>query len=68
VEEQTATTNEIARNVTEAAKGTMEIAHNITGVATVAKSTTDGANDIQQASAELSRMAATLLALANQSK
>jgi two-component system chemotaxis response regulator CheB len=33
VEEQTATTNEIGRNVTEAARGTNEIAKNNTGVA-----------------------------------
>jgi methyl-accepting chemotaxis protein len=63
VEEQTATTNEITRNVSEAAKGSMEIAQNITGVASAAKSTTAGANDTQKASAELSRMAAELLAV-----
>ena len=68
VEEQTATTNEISRNVTEAAKGSTEIAQNITGVAQAAKSTTAGANDTQKASAELSRMAAELLQLANQAK
>jgi len=60
VEEQTATTNEISRNVTEAAKGSTEIAQNITGVATSAKSTTAGANDTQKAAGELSRMAAEL--------
>ena len=65
VEEQTATTNEISRNVTEAAKGSTEIAQSITGVATAAKNTTSGANDTQKASAELSRMAATLQQLAN---
>ena len=67
VEEQTATTNEITRNVAEAAKGSKEIAQNITGVATAAKSTTAGANDTQKASAELSKMAAALQELANQS-
>lgn len=66
VEEQTATTNEITRNVAEAAKGSTEIARNITGVALAAKSTTDGANDTQKASVELSKMAAALLQLANQ--
>jgi methyl-accepting chemotaxis protein len=45
VEEQTATTNEITRNVAEAAKGSKEIAQNITGVAQAAKSTTAGANE-----------------------
>jgi methyl-accepting chemotaxis protein len=66
VEEQTATTNEITRNVTEAAKGSSEIARNITGVATAARSTSEGATDTQQASAELARMAAELQRLVNQ--
>jgi methyl-accepting chemotaxis protein len=66
VEEQTATTNEITRNVTEAAKGSTEIARNITGVALAAKSTTEGANETQKASVELSKMAAGLLQLAHQ--
>ena len=60
VEEQTATTNEIGRNITEAATGSGEIAKNITGVAQAAQSTTTGAGNIQSASAELSKMAATL--------
>ena len=60
VEEQTATTNEISRNVAEAAKGSTEIAQNITGVAEAAKSTSSGAADTQRASGELSRMAAEL--------
>jgi methyl-accepting chemotaxis protein len=38
VEEQTATTNEIARSVTEAARGSSEIAENITSVAMAARS------------------------------
>ena len=63
VEEQTATTNEISRNVAEAAKGSTEIAQNITGVATAAKSTTSGANDTQKAAGELSRMASELQAI-----
>ena len=64
MEEQTATTNEICRNVSEAAKGSTEIAQNITGVAEAAKSTMAGANDTQKASVELSRMAAELQELA----
>jgi len=60
VEEQTATTNEISRNVAEAAKGSTEIAQNITGVAEAAKSTSAGAADTQRASGELSRMATEL--------
>ena len=60
VEEQTATTNEMARNVEEAAKGSVEIAQNITGVAQAAQSTTSGASDTQTAAGELARMAAEL--------
>ena len=60
VEEQTATTNEISRNVAESSKGTSEIAQNITSVAEAAKSTTEGANNSQRAAVELARMAAEL--------
>jgi len=63
VEEQTATTNEISRNVAEAAKGSNEIAQNITGVAQAAQSTTSGANDTQGAAGELARMASELQGL-----
>jgi methyl-accepting chemotaxis protein len=65
VEEQTATTNEISRNVAEAAKGSGEIAQNITSVAKAAQSTTQGASNTQQAAGELSRMAAELQHLVN---
>jgi methyl-accepting chemotaxis protein len=60
VEEQTVTTNEIGRSVTEASKGVGDIAKNIGGVAVAAKNTTQGANDTQKASQELSQMAARL--------
>jgi hypothetical protein len=60
VEEQTVTTNEIGRSVTEAAKGVGDIAKNIAGVAVAAKETTQGANDTQKASRELSQMASRL--------
>jgi methyl-accepting chemotaxis protein len=60
VEEQTVTTNEIGRSVTEAAKGVGDFAKNIGGVAVAAKNTTQGANDTQKASQELSQMAARL--------
>lgn len=55
VEEQTATTGEIGRNVTEAAKGTGEIASTIMGVAQAAAVTTDGARDAEKASEDLRR-------------
>ncbi len=60
VEEQTATTNEIARNVQEGARGGAQVAENIVAVAQAAKSTTQGAKDTQTAAAELARMAAEL--------
>jgi len=62
VEEQTATTNEISRNVNDVASGNQEIARNITGVATAAKSTTEGAELYNKAAGELARLASTLQA------
>jgi methyl-accepting chemotaxis protein len=62
VEEQTVTTNEIGRSVTEAAQGVNDISKNIAGVATSAKNTTQGANDTKTASLELSQMAVRLQA------
>jgi len=60
VEEQNATTNEMARNVGEAAKGSGEIAKNIGGVADASKSTAQGANDSLKAAHDLTKMAADL--------
>ena len=60
VEEQTVTTNEMARNVTEASKGSTEIASNIVSVAEAAKGTTEGASQTQTSSAELAQMASSL--------
>ncbi|MCW2611584.1 MAG: mcp13, partial [Cryptosporangiaceae bacterium] len=60
VEEQSATTNEMNRNVAEAATGAGEIAQNITGVATAAEVTTTGVAESQQAVAELARMSSDL--------
>jgi methyl-accepting chemotaxis protein len=68
VEEQTATTNEIARSVQEAAKGSGEIAHNNSGVATAARSTSEGAKDAQQAAGQLSGMAGELQAMVGKFK
>jgi methyl-accepting chemotaxis protein len=65
VEEQTATTNEMARNVTEAAKGSGEISENVAGVAKAAESTTQGANDSQVAATELSKLASELQEIVN---
>ncbi|MDX2052227.1 MAG: GAF domain-containing protein [Polyangiaceae bacterium] len=63
VEEQTATTNEISRNVSEAARGSSEIADNITSVAQAAQETTTVATKTQEAANALGRMAADLTKL-----
>jgi methyl-accepting chemotaxis protein len=68
VEEQTATTNEIARNVQEAARGGSQVAENIGAVAQAARSTTQGASDTHTASGELARMAAELQKIVAQFK
>ena len=68
VEEQTATTNEMSRNVGEAAAGSSEIAQNITAVATAAQDTTSGANDTEKAAGELSKMATELRDLVSRFK
>ncbi|HBI44087.1 MAG TPA: hypothetical protein DDY78_14725 [Planctomycetales bacterium] len=60
VEEQTATTNEIARNIAEAAQGGSEISKGISEVAAAMRSTAEGADQTRQAAAELARMAAEL--------
>ncbi len=63
VEEQSATTNEIARNANEAAKGSTEISRNITNVSLAAKNTTEGANNTLAAAQELARLSAALKAV-----
>jgi methyl-accepting chemotaxis protein len=60
VEEQTATTQEMSRNVSEAAAGSGEIAANITGVASASASTTEAISQSRVAIDELSQMAAEL--------
>ena len=60
VEEQTATTREIARNVTEAAIGESHVTENITSVAQAAMVTSGGAKTTQDAAGELAGMAAEL--------
>lgn len=60
VEEQTATTVEMGRNVAEAARGSGEITENIVAVATAAQSTTHGADNSEQAARDLSSMASEL--------
>ncbi len=60
VEQQTATTNEISRNVAEGARGTEEIARNITGVARAAQDTSRGVTTALGATRALAAMAAEL--------
>jgi methyl-accepting chemotaxis protein len=60
VEEQTVTTNEMSRNVAEAATGSGEIAANITGVAAAANASTEVAQKMGVAVADLAQLAATL--------
>ena len=68
VEEQTATTAEIGRNVTEAAMGSEEIATSIAGVAHSAELTLAGAAQMQTAARSLSEMAARLQRMASNGK
>jgi methyl-accepting chemotaxis protein len=60
VEEQTATTNEMSRNVAEAATGSNEIAQNIVGVATAAQTTSAGVTQSQGAAQELAQLSTEL--------
>ena len=60
VEEQTATTNEMSRNLVEVAKGSVEIAENITTLAEAAESTSRGAADTLKSSEDSARMASEL--------
>ncbi|WP_414571811.1 methyl-accepting chemotaxis protein [Nostoc sp. CCY 9925] len=68
IEEQTATTNEISRNIAEAAKGTSDIAKNIRIVALNTQTTTTGTSNTLEAATELSRMAVDLHKVVNQFK
>ena len=60
VEEQSATTNEMSRNVIDASRGSSEIAENISNVAQAAEGTTKAATDTMQSAQELARLASAL--------
>jgi methyl-accepting chemotaxis protein len=62
VEEQTATTAEMSRNVALASDGSADIASNIAGVAMAATTTAGGAGQSQQAASALARVSADLRA------
>jgi len=64
VEEQTATTNEMSRNVTEAARGSTEIAQNMSGLAIAVQQTSKWVVSTKTASDDIVGMAAALSTLA----
>ncbi|WP_028644409.1 methyl-accepting chemotaxis protein [Nocardioides sp. URHA0020] len=68
VEEQTATTNEMSRNVAEASTGSGEIAANISGVSASAESTTQALSQVQTAVNELAQLAGSLRTTVGQFK
>ncbi len=68
VEEQSATTNEMSRNVGEAAKGASEISGNIAGVAEAAQNTSQSVGESQKATEHLAEMSAQMRALVGQFK
>ncbi len=68
VEQQSATTNEMTRNVADAAKGSTQITENIEGVAQAAQGTSTSAQESQKAANELADLAAQLRSLVEQFK
>lgn len=62
VEQQASTTNEIARNASEAAASAANISDNIRAVTEAARSTSEGAANTQSSAEELSRLASGLRA------
>ena len=68
VEEQTITTNEIGRNVTEAAAGAGEIASSVSTVSQTADSTAEGANRASETARGMSETAGRLQELVSQFK
>jgi methyl-accepting chemotaxis protein len=68
VEEQTSTSNEMGQTINGTAVNSEEISKNISSVASVAESTTKGAQHNQRAAGELARMAVELQGLVAQFK
>jgi methyl-accepting chemotaxis protein len=68
IEEQNVTTTGIARNISEGARGSEEIAANISGVAQAARSASAGARNVQRAAEELRGMSSGLNGLVCQFK
>ncbi|MEV0135005.1 methyl-accepting chemotaxis protein [Dactylosporangium sp. NPDC050688] len=63
VEEQTATTNEMNRSVSEAATGSVEIATNVSTVAAGTQNTSLNVAEAQRAASDLSRMSSEMRSL-----
>ncbi|RAK26459.1 methyl-accepting chemotaxis protein [Actinoplanes lutulentus] len=63
VEQQTATTAEMSRSVTDAAGNSSDVARTVAAVADVAAATADGAATTQQAATDLSRLAGDLTSI-----
>ena len=68
VEEQTATNNEISRNVTEAAKGSSKIKQNIARVSQAAQGTSSRANESMKGAQQLAQISTRLRGLVGQFK
>lgn len=68
VQEQSATTDEMSRNVSEAARMSTEISHNIAGVAQAAQGTSSSAHESMKAAQALARMSTQLRGLVEQFK
>jgi len=68
VEEQTATTNEMAQSVSMANEGTSEIVANISSVAKAAEETSSGAEGVEASASELAQMAGALQELVSRFK
>src|SRR5208283_5600044 len=68
VEQQSATTGEMARNVSEAARGASTIASNIQGVAQAAQDTSTNVGQAQGATEQLAQMANELRELVGRFK
>ena len=63
IEEQTVTTSEIGRNISDAAAGSSEIASNVMGVARAAEETAKGAAAVESSASSIDDSAATLQSL-----
>lgn len=60
VEEQSATTNEMTRNMSEAARGSSEIAQNIASITSSTQATREAAGQTKTAAADLAKMSAEI--------